>query len=146
MNKNDLNLFFSGHEKMVTQLEEVGAHERVHVRYANFEKGTIVISIEGADKTFKGMMDAVNFCRMTERMLIREVDFDRGEITIEWLEQGASKFWAVGLTDEEVDMLRHGKKINAIKSVRERTPMGLADAKNFVEDAMVTLRQKGVIR
>lgn len=41
-----------------------------------------------------------------------------------------------GLTPPEYTMCQEGKKIQAIKAVRERTRMGLADAKNFVEEAM----------
>ena len=44
-----------------------------------------------------------------------------------------------GLTPKEVNMMANSQKIHAIKSVRERTGMGLADAKRFVEDAVAKL-------
>lgn len=41
-----------------------------------------------------------------------------------------------GLTDAELDELKIGKKIVAIKKVRERTNCGLAEAKDLVEAAI----------
>lgn len=40
-----------------------------------------------------------------------------------------------GLTIQESKMLENRQKIKAIKAVRDRTSMSLADAKNFVEEA-----------
>ncbi len=41
-----------------------------------------------------------------------------------------------GLTPDEFQLCQTGHKINAIRAVRERTSMGLADSKQFVEEAL----------
>ena len=45
-----------------------------------------------------------------------------------------------GLTMAEVSMLRNHRKIDAIKSVRERTGLALAEAKTMVENAAHALK------
>lgn len=50
-----------------------------------------------------------------------------------------SKVGSHGLTAEEFQLVLEGKKIQAIKAVRERTTMGLADAKAYVEKAQAAL-------
>lgn len=143
---NDLRMFFDGQEALVKQLAELGEHNRVNIRYVDFVTEDIIISIEGTDQSFDGIMQAINFCRMTDRMLIKSVDFDTGEIKIKWLQDPLSKIWACGLTEEEVTFLQKNKKIMAIKKVRERTGCGLADAKRLVEKAAEDLLIEGVLK
>ena len=132
---NDLNQFSDGQEGMIEALAEIGKTDRVQVRHANFESKQIIISIEGEDTSFDGVMSAVNFCRMTDRMMVRAVDFDTGEITIEWLESNEKKLELVcGLSKKEIDYMQAGRTIWAIKAHRERTGQGLADSKNAVEN------------
>lgn len=142
---NDLGQFFDGQEKIITALSEIGKSPKIKVHHVNFENERIIISVEGADTSFDGIMSAVNFCRLTERMLIKAVDFDTGEITIEWFPEEQAKYLriaACGLSGKEIEELKKGRKIHAIKAHRERTGMGLKDSKEAIEKGWADYQSK----
>lgn len=58
------------------------------------------------------------------------LDVSTGEVTLRIAEDNT------GFTPEEIDHMRNNRKINAIKCVRERLNLGLADAKIKVEQYM----------
>lgn len=47
-----------------------------------------------------------------------------------------------GLEDQVVEMIRRGKKIAAVKLVRERTGLGLGECKNLVEEVQASLKDR----
>lgn len=63
---------------------------------------------------------------------ILAVDFSTGNINVR-IPAAKNGNGGNGLTEQEIGLCRQGRKIDAIKAVRERTGMGLADAKEFVE-------------
>lgn len=125
---NELNQFSKQDAEILKSLREIGEVEEIIVRHVDFENGDIIISISDTDNTFKGMMSAISFCALSRRMRIKSADFDTGEIKVNWLPNHP-----YGLTPEEIELVKQNKKIDAIKAVRKRTDMGLADAKNHVE-------------
>ncbi len=128
---------------MVGKLDHLGTQQdKIKVLKANFDTGDILITfVNQCQLTYEAIMQRIKFVEMTPRLLVREVDFETGVLTIQMLEHDKD----IGLTDEEYDFVKRGMIINAIKSVRARLNLGLADAKHYVEDARDQLIKSGVI-
>lgn len=132
---------------MIHDLQEIAKINSLVIKHANFETGDIIVTVDGNATTFEGVMQSLRFIDMVDRMALQAVDFDTGEITVRWFPQGVTKVYAnLGVSKIEIDLIKQGKKINAIKEVRQRTGMGLADAKNVVEAAAEELRRRGLIQ
>lgn len=132
---------------MIHDLQEIAKIDSLSIKHANFETGDIIVTVDGNATTFEGVMQSLRFIDMVDRMALQAVDFDTGEITVRWFPQGVTKVYAnLGVSKLEIDLIKQGKKINAITEVRQRTGMGLADAKNVVEAAAEELRRRGLLQ
>lgn len=130
---------------MIKELEEISKIPGIEVKYVNFETGKITVSVKNQAKTFQGVMDSLKFVSMVERMSIHAVDFESGNIVVEWHPQGLTFFPGGNLTAEEIKSLKAGKKIQAIKDIRQRTGLGLAESKKIADDGEQELIRRGVI-
>lgn len=127
---------------MVKKLEHLGQQDKIKVLHADFETGDVTITFnEPCEINFDSVMDRIKFVEMSPRLKVRHVDFEQGYLTVVVLDADKD----CGLTSEEIDHLKRGKIIAAIKSVRARTGWGLADAKRHTEDARDKLIKQGVI-
>ena len=116
--------------KMVKNLELIGDSTKIEIRHADFKTGQIIVALgNDVPVSFKDMMTRIKFVELTEKLVVEKADFETGEITIKVLDHNKAE----DLTSEEVDRIVKGQKIMAIKLVRQRTNMGLLDAKNLVE-------------
>lgn len=131
---------------VMRDLEEISGIPGLVVNHVDFVTGDVVVSVVGNDTSFEGVLASLRFVDMVDRMVLQRADFKTGEITVRWFAQGATKLYAnLNITKEEIDFIKKGQKIEAIKSVRSRTSLGLADAKNLVEEVTEELRKKGVL-
>lgn len=132
---------------IVHDLREISKIEGLVIKRADFETGDIVVVVTKNDTSFAGVMSSIMFIDMVDKTGIQAVDFETGEITIKWYPDGVTKVYAnLNITKGEIELLKQNKKINAIKDVRLRTGLGLADAKTLVESAEYELRRRGIIR
>lgn len=136
---NELKQFSPRDAQFLQILEEVGEVEQITVHHIDFTSGDLIISINSNEKDFDGIMDSVKFCAMNKRITIKSVDFDNRKIKIQWLPD-----LKYDLTQEEINCILNNRKIAAIKLVRERRQIGLADAKHLVERHWEVIRQQGV--
>jgi hypothetical protein len=114
---------------MVRDLEYLGKTPKIKVIHANFSTGEIIVSMEGGPpSSFEDMMGRIKFVEMAERLVVEKADFETGEITVKVLDHNKNE----DLTEEEIELICTGKKIVALKKVRERTQMNLQNAKDLV--------------
>jgi len=129
---------FSAHDaEILKSLLEIGRVKEITVHHVDFGNGDLIISIASMDKNFDGVLDSIMFCALNKRMRINSVDFDTGEIKIQWL-----PYMPFGLTKEEIDLVKQRKTILALKAIRTRTGMDLKEAKKLLEKHWDTLQQK----
>jgi len=102
--------------------------------------------LELSDAQFNHLSESV-LMKLLDRVdpdFVISIDTGPARIAKRAVEMAAEFEWALrqhyrdkyevdGLTAEEVDLLRTGKVIACIKSVRERSNMNLKDAKTFVD-------------
>lgn len=131
----------------IDDILELSKIERLTIRHADFVTGNVIIAVEGQQDSFNGILDSVRFVDMHDKMAIQSVDFETGEITVRWHPDGVEKlYFNMNVSKEEVEELKRGRKIDAIKACRRRTGMGLADAKSLIESAQDELRKRGVLK
>lgn len=116
--------------EMIQRLEYIGKIPNIKVIRANFVTGTIIVAMEGGPPaSFDDMMTRIKFVEMTERLMVEHADFETGLLTVKVLDYHKTE----DLSTEEVACLKAGHLITAIKLVRQRTNLGLRDAKNLVD-------------
>lgn len=127
---------------MVEKLEYLHRQKKIEILHANFETGDIKIDFtEECKGDFKSVLDRIKFVEMSPRLKVKSADFKTGNLVIHVLDHDKD----TGLNDKELDLLRRNKTIEAIKSVRARKRVGLADAKRYIEDCKEKLIKKGIL-
>ena len=141
--KNDELIF---KHPVLADLRDISEIDRVKIKHADFNTGCIIVTIDGEDISFEGVMRSLRFVDLLEKMEVQAVDFETGEITVRWHPKGAPKMYAhLNISQAEIDSIKAGNKIYAIKLARARTGLGLADAKKLIEDAADELRRRGLL-
>lgn len=144
--KKDL---FSFHEDMMTKLKKIKDIKQIKIVQANFETGDISVTTEtlynkqkeGILPTYEEVIETIDFLRICDNFIIRSVDFISGNMLVKWIENPRMKVVLANLTQNEVDLIKESKKIECIKMIRDRTGMGLNDAKTLMEEACEYLVQ-----
>lgn len=134
---------------IIHDLHEISKIERLEIKHVDFETGNIVVSVKEAPfpVTFDSVMQSIKFVDMIEQVALQTVDFETGRITIRWYPQGTTSVLGnLNISKEELNFLKAGKKVEAIKATRNRTGLGLVEAKNLVESVAEELRRRGLIR
>lgn len=145
MSDNELKGIFK--HPFIDDIVAVSEVEGVEVRHADFNSGHVIVALKGQEMSFEGVVRSMRFIDLHDKMAIQKVDFETGEITVTWHPQGVEKVYMnLNVSKEEVEFLKLGKKINAIKECRRRTGLGLADAKRLIEAAQDELRTRGIIK
>lgn len=138
--KKDL---FAFHDDMMTRLKKIKEIKQIKVVQANFETGDISVTTEalynkckeGVLPTYEEIIETVEFLRICENFIIRNVDFISGTMLVKWIDEPRLKVVLANLTQEEVDLLKAGKKVECIKTIRDRTGQGLNEAKRLMDKA-----------
>lgn len=144
---------FAHQAEMIEKINKIGNIPQIKIISADFDNDRITVMTEalynkklvGLQPTFEEVMASVEFFRISENFSIKHVNFLTGEILTQWFENENQKIVFGELTQEELDLLSKNQKINAIKKVRERTGLGLLDAKNMVEKAALAWSLRGNI-
>lgn len=127
---------------MIARLEHLAQMKEIKVLHADFTNEEVVIAFTESCTSFQDMMHRIKFCEMSPRLIVKRANFETGQVTVEITD--VDKTW--NLSREEIEAVKANRKIEAIKLYRERTGVGLADAKNFIENAIDKLRARGIIR
>lgn len=141
---NHKDNFINFPHPMIKNIKELRELSNFMITQADFKTGEIVLASKDADISDSALLDEIVFLDATDRASVEFVDFANGEITVRWLPKGIKKARALNgwdITEEEIEMLQKKRKIDAIKSVRSRTNMGLTDAKNYVEKILETMNE-----
>jgi len=120
------------------EIEDLQKNERLTVIAADFIGGTITLQVRaktGPDH-FNSVVEAGKFIDVSERLKLRHIDFVTGNIVVEF----GTYYAGVTIAELKVAITR---KIMAIKMYRERTNVGLADAKTQIETALRIWKLQG---
>jgi ribosomal protein L7/L12 len=123
---------------MIKRLEYLEKNPKIKVLHANFKTEEIIVSVGDKAGSYKDMMARIKFVELAERLEVIKVDFESGEITINVLDHDKNEI----LTPGEMDEVKRGRPIVAIKSVRQRTNAGLKDAKDIVDEYREKIKQE----
>jgi len=148
MNYNNKTRLFDDPSNMIEKINKIGNIPQIKIVSVDFVSQQILVMTEalynkkilGLPPSFKDVMESVEFLRISDNFAIRHVNFLTGEILTEWYENSDNKLVLADMTQKEIDLLRNGQKIMAIKAVRERTGLGLADAKHMTDAAEALMR------
>lgn len=127
---------------MVDRLEHLAQMKEIKVLHADFTTEEVTITFSEPCTSFQDMISRIKFCEMSPRLIVRKANFETGQVTVVIKDTDKTG----DLSREEIEALRAGRKIEAIKLYRVRKGVGLADAKNHIEATAEKLYARGVLR
>jgi hypothetical protein len=124
---------------LIEKLEQLVEVKNIQVVSANFITEEVVVTFVEPCESFGDVIQRLKFCEMSKRLVIQRADFTTGNIAVKILDHDKD----YDLTDEEIQFLKNNMLIKAIRSVRARRGLGLADAKKMVVAARERLKAQG---